>query len=246
MALTDSEIINQFKILSTDKILDVGGSMKQHDKLKVDTIVDILRPEEAPYLKTKLRARDFIRVDITQEKFPFKNKEFDFCLCTHTLEDLASPFLAIKEMARVAKRGLIITPSMGQDMVFTHIDLTNWRTGPRRVPGLAHHKWLFYKKNNKVHILPKNYPLLYSGEFHFTRWLGEEELVYYWEKEIKHKEIKDLNFHLLIDEYRSFVKTNRSKLKRGLVLFYLDNPLYCLKEVAKLILKRGKGFRSKI
>src|SRR3972149_1607903 len=112
MSLTDSELIEKYKVKPTNKILDIGGSMKQHKELVIDTLVDIIRPEDAPYGKSKLKAENFVRLDITREKFPFKDKEFDFCICTHTLEDLTTPFLAIDEMSRVAKRGLIITPSM--------------------------------------------------------------------------------------------------------------------------------------
>jgi ubiquinone/menaquinone biosynthesis C-methylase UbiE len=242
MLITDIQSVEKFKIKPSDRVLDVGGSMKQHEKLQIDTLVDIIRPEEAPYGKTKLKAKHFVRLDLNKDKFPFKDKEFDFCLCTHTLEDLAYPFLAIEEMGRVAKRGLIITPSMGEDMVFSHIDFTDWLTGARRVPGKAHHKWLFYSKKGILQILPKNYPLLYSGDFHFTKWLGEEEFIYYWGGEIKYREIKDLDFHLLIKEYKGYIKSHKSKFKKGSVLVYLDNPLVYLKELLKLSLRRGKGF----
>ena len=108
--------------------------MAQHDLIKIDTLVDMMRPEEAPYGPSKLLAKKFIKVDITNEKLPFTDKEFDICLCTHVLEDLASPFLVMNEMSRVAKKGLIVTPSMGEDMKFTPIDYTDWLTGARRVP----------------------------------------------------------------------------------------------------------------
>src|SRR3990167_264115 len=246
MPLTDKQIIEKFKIRSSDKILDVGGSMKQHPEITIDTLIDIIRPEDAPYGRSKLKARNFVRLDVTIEKFPFKDKQFDFCICTHTLEDLTTPFLAIDEMSRVAKRGLIITPSMGIDMVFSHLNFTDWLTGARRVPGLGHHKWFFTNKSGKMAIIPKNYPLLYSSEFRFVKWLGEEEFIYYWEGKIDYQEVRDLDFHKLIGEYRKFVRTNQSRLHKGLVLFYLDNPFYSLKEFFKLLLRKGEGFRSKI
>ena len=246
MPLTDKQIIEKFRIKPSDKVLDIGGSMKQHDELQIDTLIDIIRPEEAPYGNSKLKAKNFVRLDITREKFPFKDKQFDFCICTHTLEDLTTPFLVIEEISRVAKRGLIVTPSMGVDMVFSHVNFTDWLTGARRVPGLGHHKWFFHKKDGGMVIIPKNYPLLYTSEFHFVKWTGEEEFVYDWEGKIDYKEVKDLDFHKLIGEYRRFVRTNRRKLHKGLVLFYLDNPFYYLKEFFKLLLRKGEGFRSKI
>ncbi|OGM15577.1 hypothetical protein A2V56_00285 [Candidatus Woesebacteria bacterium RBG_19FT_COMBO_42_9] len=241
--ISDREVISRFKIKPKDRILDIGGSMRQRDEIRVDTLVDIISPEEAPYGPTKLRAKNFVKVDVTRDKLPFADKEFDFCICSHTLEDLSYPFLAIEEMSRVAKRGLIVTPSMGADMVFSHINFTDWLTGSRRVPGQAHHKWLFYEKGEVIYVVPKNYPLLYSSNFHFTHWSGEEEFVYYWEDKIDHKEVRTLHFHELIHEYKGFVKRNKSKLKRGSVLFYLDSPFYYLKEGVKLLLKKGTGFK---
>ena len=242
MPLTDKQIIEKFRIRPNDRILDIGGSMKQHPVLSVDTLVDIVRPEESPYSRNTLKAKRFVRVDITKDRLPFSNREFDFVICTHTLEDLYNPFLLINEMSRVAKRGLIITPSFGSELVFSHFNLTDWLTGARRVPGLAHHKWLLYLNKNVMCIVPKNYPLLYTHEFQITKWRGEEEFKYYWEGQIKYKEIKDLDFHLLVREYKDFIKRNRSNIEKGPVLFYFDNPIYYFKEVVKLFLKRGEGF----
>ncbi len=236
--LTDTEIIKKFDIKFSDKILDVGGSMKQHSEIKIDTLVDILRPEEAPYGKSKLTAKRFVRLDVTKQKLPFKDKEFDFCLCTHTLEDLYNPFLIMGEMSRVSKRGYISTPSMGKDMEFSHYNLTDWKTGARRVPGMAHHKWFFYDKKGVIQILPKNFPILYTPKFHFTKWIGDKEFQYYWEKDIEYKQIRDLNIHGLIKEYESYIIDNKKYIKKGLVLVNLDDPFYIFKEYLKVLLKK--------
>jgi ubiquinone/menaquinone biosynthesis C-methylase UbiE len=238
MLLTDYEIIKKFDIKPTYRILDVGGSMKQHQQISIDTLVDIIRPEEAPYGKSKLLAKKFVQLDVTKQKLPFNDKEYDFCLCTHTLEDLYNPFLLIDEMSRVAKRGFISTPSMGQDMEYSHFNLTDWKTGQRRVPGIAHHKWFFYEKKGIIQIIPKNYPILYSSKFHITKWLGDSEFQYFWEEKIRYKQIKDLSIHKLIKEYSTFIDTNIKYIKKGPVLVYLDNPFYFLKEFIKVLLKR--------
>lgn len=243
MTLTDAELVAKFKIKPSDKILDVGGSMNQHGEIRIDTLVDAIRPEESKYYKSKLLAKNFVRLDLNSDKFPFKDKEFDFCLCTHTLEDLQYPFPAIAEMSRVAKRGYIATPSFGQDISLTHVNFTDWRTGVRRVPGLAHHKWLFYEKNGEMVVVPKNYPLLYSSEFQFVKWMGDTEFQFPWNGKIKFREVKDFDFGELIEEYRSFVKRSKSKLMGfPLSAIYLDNPYYYIKELVKLILGKGYGF----
>lgn len=239
----DADLIQKFRLKPTDKILDVGGSMNQHKELQIDTLLDAIRPEESKHYKSKLLAKNFVRLDLNTDKFPFEDNEFDFCLCTHTLEDLPYPFLAIAEISRVAKRGYIATPSFGSDITLSRVNLTNWGTGVRRVPGLAHHKWLFYVKDGVLNVVPKNYPLLYSSEFQFTKWKGEEELQFYWEKKINYREFKDCNFDDLIKEYRSFVRKNKSKLANfPLAVVYLDNPFYYVKELVKMIFGKGYGF----
>lgn len=243
--LTDLEIIKKYFIKTSDRILDVGGSMKQHSDILIDTLADIIKPEESPYGPTKLRANKFVRVDFSKDKLPFKNKEFDFVLCTHTLEDLYNPFLLIEEMSRVGKRGYITTPSFGQDISYSHYNLTDWLTGGRRVPGIGHHKWLFSVKNGTMQIFPKNYSILATPEFQVVKWLGEEEFEYPWNGSIKYREVKDLDFHKLISEYRSWFKANQSKLRKGRALIFIDNPCYFLKEWLKLIFKKGEGFSHK-
>ncbi len=240
--LSDKELIKRFKLTSKLKILDVGGSLKQHDEVPIHTLADFTKPEEAPYFPSKLKAKHFVKVDFTKDKLPFKDKEFDFCLCTHTLEDLSNPSLVIKEMSRVAKRGYIATPSMGSDMEFTHYNVTDWLTGARRLPGQPHHKWFFINDNNIMRIIPKDYPLLYTSEFHIVKWSGDKEFQFPWENTIQYEEVKDINLHALIAEYRQFMAKNQQYIKKGSVVLYLDNPLYMAKEWAKLLLKRGRGF----
>ena len=243
MLLGDKEIIKKMGIISTDRVLDIGGSMMQHHLIKVDTLADLIRPEDAPYGPSKLLAEHFVKVDITREKLPFGEKEFDVCLCTHTLEDLPSPFLVIDEMSRVSKRGLIATPNMGEDMKFSPIDFTDWNSGPRRVPGQAHHKWFFIKEGGILKIIPKNYPVLYTSEFGITDWMGEKEMVYSWEGKINYKEVSGLNIHNLIDEYEKFVNSNKSLIRCGGVILYLDSPYNLVKAYAKKFLRRGDGYK---
>jgi len=242
MQLGDDELIRRLKIRPADRILDVGGSMRQHGVIKVDTLVDTLRPERTPYVKSPLRAGRFVKVDITQDGLPFGSKEFDVCLCTHTLEDLYNPFLILKEMGRVAKRGYIATPSRGKDMEFSRLNLTEWNTGWRRQPGLAHHYWFFENRKGRMYIVPKNYPLLYTSEFWVETWLGEDEMRYFWNGEIKFKTFTTVDFHGLIDEYRNFMKSHQGLIKKGRPLVYLDSPHLYLKEMVKKLVKRGAGF----
>jgi hypothetical protein len=243
MNFKDSEIVKKLKIKRGDKVLDVGGSMNQHAEIEIDTLCDIIRPEDAPYGPSILKAKKFVRADFTRDKLPFKDKEFDVCLCTHTLEDLPSPFLIMDEMSRVAKRGVIVTPSMGYDIQFTPFDFTDWLTGSRRVPGEAHHKWFFVKGKDGLEVIPKNYAVLYTSDFQVSKWKGESEMIYVWSGKIKYSEFLSLNMHSLIDKYKNFYIKNRNKIVKGRVLYFVDNPFTILRAFLKLIFKKGAGYR---
>jgi len=240
--MDDNGLITKYKIKTTDRVLDIGGSMFQHDLIKVDTLVDIILPEEGPYGTSKLKAKNFVRLDITKDKLPFKDKEFDFVMCTQTVEDLYNPFLILDEMSRVSKRGLIISPSMGADMVFQKIDYTDWLTGARRMPGHAHHKWLLRVEDNKLILTPKIYPILYTTDFQITKWNGPKDIYYYWEKKLEYQEFNSLKMHDVIDEYQKFVNKNIKLITKGRTLFFVDLPLNMIKSFAKLLLKRGNAY----
>lgn len=243
--ISDRELIDKLKITTKTKVLDIGGSMMQHSEINVDTLVDIIHPKDAPYGKSKLKAKKFVKVDITREKLPFKNKEFDVVLCSHTLEDLYNPFLIIEEMERVGKRGYIATPSMGADMVFSKIDYSDWLTGARRTPGHSHHKWFFLKKGKKMVIIPKNYGVLFSESFQISGWRGEDEFEFFWKDKIEYEAVSELNIHELIDFYEEFIRDNRDKIKFGKVFTIHDSIFNKLKAQAKLFLGRGRGFEHR-
>jgi hypothetical protein len=213
--------------------------MKQLISIKVHTLVDLIHPVESRYNKNNLRAKNFVRLDIERNKLPFRDKEFDVCVCSHTLEDLHNPFLAINEMSRVAKRGIVITPSRGKDSEFSSINFSNWKTGGRRVPGLAHHLWFFELIDGKLVVVPKNYPLLYSQGMQIVRWLGEEECVYVWKGKIDYRFDQKLNleFRDLITNYKAFMNRRRRDILQGLALIYIDNPIKYVFEYVKDRLK---------
>lgn len=243
--LTDLEITDKLNITTTTKVLDIGGSFNQHEIIKVDTLVDLIPPDKNPYWPSTLKAKKFVQLDITKEKLPFKDKEFDVCLCTHVLEDLYNPFLVIDEMSRVAKRGYIATPSRGVDMEFSHYNLTDWLTGARRQPGHSHHHWFFENKSDQLYVVPKIYPLLYTGEFQITNWTGEEESSLFWKDKINYEVLGSIDTHGIIKEYRKFMAANKGKYRRSPVLFYIDNPYYIVKELVKYLFHRGMGFVRK-
>ena len=79
--------------------------------------------------------------------WPFPDKSIDFCVCSHTLEDLRDPLWLCHEMIRVAKRGYIEVPSMA-------FELSRGRE-PGVPVGLSHHKWIVDIREAEITFIPK-------------------------------------------------------------------------------------------
>jgi hypothetical protein len=85
-----------------------------------------------------------------REPFPFRDKEVDFVICSHTLEDIRDPIWVCSEMIRIGKRGYIEVPSRV---------LESCRGGERGIVGLAHHRWLIDIESNHISFLMKLHSL---------------------------------------------------------------------------------------
>ena len=70
--------------------------------------------------------------------------KFDFCNCTHTLEDLAYPQAALKYMPRIAKEGFVAVPSKYYELQRREL-----------YRGATHHRWIFSGKDNVLVGYPK-------------------------------------------------------------------------------------------
>lgn len=94
-----------------------------------------------------------VTCDLSRDRLPFADKEFDFVYCRHVLEDLYNPFLACDEMSRVAKSGYIETPSPLSE-ICRGIDGSSpiWR-------GYIHHRYLVWVEDKKLCFAAK-YPLI--------------------------------------------------------------------------------------
>src|SRR6516164_2319087 len=64
-------------------------------------------PEREQFTKETWFQRDLCE----RKPFPFRDKELDFVICSHTLEDIRDPLWVCSEMIRIAKRGYIEVPS---------------------------------------------------------------------------------------------------------------------------------------
>ena len=136
------------------------------------------------------KGENYVVCDLNAGNLPFPDDYFDFVYTRHTMEDLYYPFAALREMARVARRGYIETPSPFAE-VTRGIDggstPTPWR-------GYHHHQWLVWSHAGELNFLKKIPLIEYVGGFSeevIERTLANPcywNTYFYWEGEVKFRE----------------------------------------------------------
>ena len=163
-------------------VLDVGsgnGPFPRADVLCDKYIEDIQRVDKL------VIDRPFVIGDIMA--LPFLDNSFDFIFCSHVLEHVDNPEIAIRELTRVGERGYIEVPTEFQEKMQSTIS----------------HKWfvrkeedslIFWEKDrevfdeciqreirNLIDKKDKTYLTL------FYKYHNLFNIKYYWEKEVKFK-----------------------------------------------------------
>ena len=99
------------------RVLDVGGWHSLWASKFVTHVIDIHEVPATNFYLGNINMPEVwqeIAEDVKQKGL------FDFCICTHTLEDIANPRLAIERMPQIAKEGYIAIPSKYNELRFNH------------------------------------------------------------------------------------------------------------------------------
>ncbi len=100
-----------------------------------------------------------------REPFPFGDKEIDFAVCSHTLEDLRDPVWVCAELNRIAKSGYIEVPS--------RLEEQSWGVnGP--LVGWAHHRWLVDVQEHGIEFVLKLHSLHSRPDHYFPSGFWEQ------------------------------------------------------------------------
>ena len=125
------------------KVIDVGGGVENKGDISIDCLFD-LKNTLKRNSSIKIINKDFCDKDAWSE---INDKEYDYAICTHTLEDIRDPKFVISQIIRVAKKGYIAVPHKFRELSYS--------THPNHL-GYPHHRWIFAFENNKMLILPKS------------------------------------------------------------------------------------------
>jgi hypothetical protein len=120
-------------------VLDVGGAARPLPR--ADWILDLAPYEARGQLgwdgdraQERFGPDTWVQRDICARKpWPFADGQFDFAVCSHTLEDVRDPVFVASELQRVARAGYVEVPSLREE-------LTYGIQGPW--VGWGHHHWL--------------------------------------------------------------------------------------------------------
>lgn len=150
------------RIRPSDRVLDIGGWARPFNR--ANFVLDAEPYDTRGYYGASRPAQggeqehftrdSWITRDICEHTpFPFGDKELDFVICSHTLEDIRDPLWVCSEMVRIAKAGYIEVPSRVAE---------SCRGVEPGIVGWTHHRWLIDMRESHVDFLMK-YHMIHSS-----------------------------------------------------------------------------------
>ena len=150
MFIDAKEVLKMIK--PGDRVLDVGGAAEVFPR--ANAVIDILpyksrKPGQLKDIPEQFGAEDWYVGDICAPQVwsNFKDKDFDFVICSHVLEDIRDPVFVCGEMIRIAKAGYIESPSRFRECAKWNPD--------QPVSGWEHHRWIVDVENDTLVFTPK-------------------------------------------------------------------------------------------
>lgn len=138
------EVIEYLKQKKYSRVLDVGGSVNSWSSSYITHCTDIQKHnnQDIHQFIGNISTYGIWKTILDDVE---KNGKFDFVICTHTLEDIASPQLVCEMLPQIANEGYIAVPSKYWEL--------NKHEGPYY--GWIHHRWVFNKEENNFVAYPK-------------------------------------------------------------------------------------------
>jgi len=131
------------------RIIDIGGGKEKHvlDKFDfIDATMDFrdVTAEHITHFSGNINDPYlWEKVDDDVKR----NGRYDYCICTHTLEDIAYPAYVLKKINQISKAGIITFPSKYRE--FKRFELNE------TIRGYSHHRWIITIKKQKLKFFPK-------------------------------------------------------------------------------------------
>ncbi len=202
------------KIKKKDLVLDIGGWALSFNR--ANYVVDIQPYATRGFFGSQGGKKEFFNKSSwiihdlsSKKKLPFKNNQFDFVICSQTLEDIRDPLWLCSEINRVGKKGYIEVPSMD-------LELTKGMVS-KDYAGFYHHRWLVEIKANKLIFQFKPHQIHNDWRFHFPKS---------YLKKLKEKEKISYLFWKNSFEYEERIQISRDKVEKKLYDFVKSKNYY--------------------
>jgi len=186
---------NAEKILSSlkesDLVLDIGAWAQPFNR--ANYVLDFMPYETRGLFGSRGGEREYftketwICQDIcSRQPFPFQDKQFDFVICSHTLEDVRDPIWICSEINRIGKRGYIETPS--------RLTESSFGVESKKRSGYWHHRWLVERQDNELIFTAKFQLIDQHWSYHFPvdfyKKLPEEKkfMFFFWDHQFSFRE----------------------------------------------------------
>jgi hypothetical protein len=174
-----------------DLVLDVGGAGSPF--ARANWVIDLLPYEERGLYgpepdpsSERFSAATWVQRDMcAREPWPFSDRQFDFSVCSHTLEDVRDPVFVCSELTRVSKAGYIEVPSRLEEQSYGF-------QGPW--VGWGHHHWLIDLDGDELTFVFKHHVLHGRDSDHFpagfrdTLSAEQRVLTLWWEDSFHYRE----------------------------------------------------------
>jgi SAM-dependent methyltransferase len=199
-------------------VLDVGGGA--HPLARADWVIDLMPYADRGLYGARVAAdqerfseRTWVIRDICdRDPWPFADGQFDFVVCSHTLEDVRDPIWVSQEMIRVGRAGYIEVPSRLEEQSYGF-------QGPW--VGWGHHRWLIDIENGQIDFVFKHHVIHgresdhFDAAFHSTLRPEQRVQWLFWERTFRFRE-RVLTSPAAVDTYvAGFVAAHRpSRLPR--------------------------------
>ena len=199
----------------SDLVLDVGGGAKPFNR--ANYMIDLIPYEKRGIFGSQdesvehFSKESWIQRDLcSREPFPFKDKMFNFVICSHLLEDIRDPLWICQEIIRIGKRGYIETPSRLMESC-RGVESPNYS-------GYWHHRWLVERLGHEI-VFTAKFPLIdHSWKYHFPAGYyralkeGKKFFYFFWDESFSYREsIFPFQPDGVPKDYESFVYKNQGR-----------------------------------
>jgi hypothetical protein len=141
-------------------VLDAGGWARPLSR--ADWVIDIEAyatrgawGQDGDPAAERFSARTWVQRDLcAREPWPFADGQFDFAVCSHTLEDLRDPVWVCSELQRVARAGYVEVPAPVEELTWgVHGPWVGW----------THHRWICLIEDGALELVYKPHLLVERG-----------------------------------------------------------------------------------